>query len=90
MHSYRPIYSIHHHSGWSPQETPEAYFNSVRRPSLTAGDRGSDVFLQLVDLNFEPRQPADAVLTVHTTCTNRDLPTRLRQVSGLPTLSSRP
>jgi len=86
LRTFRPIYSVHHHSGWSPQETPDTYFNSLRRPSLTAGDQGTDVFLQLVDLDFEPRQPADAVLTVHTTCTNRDLPTRLRQVSGAPTL----
>jgi type VI secretion system protein ImpG len=35
------------------------------------------VYLSLVDLNFQPRLPAVETLTVHTICTNRDLPGKL-------------
>ena len=31
----------------------------------------------MVDMNFNPRTPAAEVITVKTTCTNRDLPSRL-------------
>jgi type VI secretion system protein ImpG len=44
-------------------------------------DRGTDVFLSLVDLNYDPMQPDDATLIVRTTCTNRDLPMQL-QLAG--------
>ena len=33
--------------------------------------------LELVDLDFHPRLPADSTLVIRTTCTNRDLPGRL-------------
>ena len=33
--------------------------------------------LALVDLSFQPTRPATDALTVRTTCTNRDLPSRL-------------
>jgi type VI secretion system protein ImpG len=46
---------------------------------MQEGDRGSEVYLNLVDLAFDPRLPADAVLVPRTTCLNRDLPTRLQQ-----------
>jgi type VI secretion system protein ImpG len=36
------------------------------------------VDLNLVDLNFDPKLPAESTLVVRTTCTNRDYPTRLR------------
>jgi type VI secretion system protein ImpG len=35
------------------------------------------MFMSLVDVNFNPRVPAVEVLNVKTTCTNRDLPSRL-------------
>jgi type VI secretion system protein ImpG len=39
------------------------------------------VYLNLVDLNFNPRVPDDTTLVVRTTCTNRDLPVQL-QLAG--------
>ena len=48
-----------------------------RRPSLQKDDQGTDVFLNLVDLNFNPNLPAEEALIVRTTCTNRDLPVQL-------------
>lgn len=41
------------------------------------GDTGTDVYLSLVDLNFNPTLPAAETLLVSATCTNRDLPARL-------------
>ena len=41
---------------------------------MAAGDRGTEVFLSLVDLGFRPSGPAGSVLEVQTTCLNRDLP----------------
>jgi type VI secretion system protein ImpG len=49
----------------------------ARRSSPREGDRGSEVFLSLVDRDFEPSLPAESILVVGTTCTNRDLPREL-------------
>ena len=38
---------------------------------------GTEVYLSLVDLDFRPSLPAVETLTVHATCTNRDLPGKL-------------
>ncbi len=48
-----------------------------RRPSARKGDGGTEIDLTFVDPGFRPTRPAAEVLTVHTTCTNRDLPARL-------------
>jgi type VI secretion system protein ImpG len=74
---YQPFYSFRHGDF---AETKRAYWYAVRKPALGESDRGTEVYLQLVDLDFNPRQPAEATLVVGTTCTNRDLPTLLRQV----------
>ena len=50
-----------------------------RRPSTRPNDRGTEVYLNLVDLDFDPARPADPTLVVRTTCTNRDLPAVLQQ-----------
>ena len=35
------------------------------------------MFVSFVDMNFNPRVPAEEVITIKATCTNRDLPARL-------------
>jgi type VI secretion system protein ImpG len=77
---YRPFF------GGRPgaEESRRAYWHAVRRASVVAGDRGTDVYLSLVDSDFRPDRPADEVLVVKTTCTNRDLPDRLRQSGERP------
>ena len=53
------------------------YWHATRRPAeatMATGDRGTEVFLSLVDLGFRPSAPAGRVLEVETTCLNRDLP----------------
>jgi type VI protein secretion system component VasA len=37
------------------------------------GDKGTEVYLTLVNLGFRPTLPPAETLTVHLTCTNRDL-----------------
>jgi type VI secretion system protein ImpG len=73
---YLPFYSFRHGTDRGNQK---AFWYASRRPSTRAGDRGTDVYLNLVDLGFNPRLPADQVLVVRTTCTNRDLPALLQR-----------
>jgi len=78
---YFPFYSFRH--GMTVQNTQTFWYTS-RRPSLRTTDRGTkdrgtEVYVNLVDLNFDPRLPSDPTLIVRTTCTNRDLPAILQQ-----------
>jgi type VI secretion system protein ImpG len=70
----QPIYSIKH-AGRDENET--AFWYATRRPSVRKGDNGTEVFLSLADLNFNPMVPAAETLTISATCTNRDLPGKL-------------
>lgn len=76
---YHPIYAFKHASS---AQRPDAYWQMVRRPSLRHDDRGTDVFLSLINLSYEPSLPAAEVLMVSTTCSNRDLPKDLRVAGG--------
>jgi len=71
---YQPFYSLRHNYGREPGET---FWHSSRRPSHRKGDAGTEVYLTLVDLGFKPSSPPTETLTVHITCTNRDLPAKL-------------
>ena len=54
-----------------------AFWYARRRPSGRELDPGTEVYLSLVDPDFEPAFPAVEALTVHATCMNRDLPAKL-------------
>jgi type VI secretion system protein ImpG len=71
---YRPFYSFRHGEG---DETAEAFWYACRRPSERNGDSATEVYLSLVDRNFNPNLPATESLMVYTTCTNRNLPEKL-------------
>jgi len=73
---YLPFYSFRHGTTLDDVQT---FWYASRRPSPRRGDRGTEVYLNLVDLNFDPRLPSDPMLVVRTTCTNRDLPVVLQQ-----------
>src|SRR5262249_447642 len=75
---YQPFYSFRH---GRTQDSQQAFWYTTRRPSTAEGDPGTEVYLHLVDLGFEPRLPAESTLLVRTTCTNRDLPNQL-QMAG--------
>jgi type VI secretion system protein ImpG len=72
--TYEPFYSIRHAR---PDVKQTAYWYSSRRPSQRKDDPGTEVDISFVDPGFNPRLPASETVTVHVTCTNRDLPSRL-------------
>jgi type VI secretion system protein ImpG len=71
---YKPLYSFEHGSVKSAGET---FWYACRRPSHIVGDRGTEVYLTLVDLGAEFHHPEDETLLIELTCTNRDLPSDL-------------
>jgi type VI secretion system protein ImpG len=73
---YEPFYSFRHGLNRDNQQT---FWYSTRQPASREGDRGTDVYLHLVDLGFDPRLPSDATLVPRTTCTNRGLPAQLQR-----------
>lgn len=74
---YQPFYSFRHSSDRSESR---AFWYASREPSLREDDAGTEVYLNLVDLAFQPDLPADSTLVVWTTCTNRDLPAKLEHL----------
>jgi len=71
---FQPFYSIKHAAA---DDTQKAFWYTARRASTRKGDPGTEIYISLVDLNFRPAVPAVETLTLHTTCTNRDLPGKL-------------
>lgn len=71
---FQPFYSVKHAG---VQEQSHAFWFATRRPSQRKGDNGTEVYVSFVDPNFRPTRPAVDTLTLHTTCTNRDLPGKL-------------
>jgi type VI secretion system protein ImpG len=68
---YDPFYSYRH---GSDRDRQRAFWYGSRRPAVRKGATGTDVWLHLVNLDFDAHLPAESVLIVRTTCTNRDLP----------------
>ena len=71
---FQPFYSFRHAHDREGQRT---FWYAHRRPSPRKEDLGTEVYLSLVDLDFNPSRPDVETLTVTATCTNRDLPSRL-------------
>jgi type VI secretion system protein ImpG len=71
---FSPFYSTKHSYG---DRAEKVFWYANRRQSKRPEDDGTEMFMTLVDTNFNPRVPAEEVLTVKSTCTNRDLPARL-------------
>jgi type VI secretion system protein ImpG len=66
---FEPFYSLRH----SRDESAKCLWLAHRRPSFRKGDdNGTEVYLSLVDLNFNPALPPTEMLNVRITCTNRD------------------
>jgi type VI secretion system protein ImpG len=70
----RPFYSFDHAK--SP-DRDSTYWYATRRASFRQEDQGTEVYLSLVDMGFNPYQPASDTMTLRITCTNRDLPAKL-------------
>ncbi len=71
---FQPFYSLRHTFG---AEAENAFWYASRRSSQRVDDAGTEVYLSLVDQGFNPHVPAVETITVHATCTNRDLPGEL-------------
>lgn len=83
---YLPLYSVKH---TTRREEPEAFWYAMRRPGEALEDEtdeGTEVYLNLVDLNFDSAVQEDVYVDVETTCLNRDLPNRLPFGGGQPEL----
>ncbi|HEX3724747.1 MAG TPA: type VI secretion system baseplate subunit TssF [Pirellulales bacterium] len=76
---YRPFYAFKH--GADPHANT-TYWCQSRRPSVRKDDAGTEVYLSLVDLEFNPSLPAAEVLMLKTTCSNRDLPGQIRALGS--------
>ncbi len=73
--------------GRMAEEADASLHWQLRRRRLIDGDPGTDARIALVDASAGPASVTDAVLTVETTCLNRDLPARLPYGGGHPVLS---
>jgi type VI secretion system protein ImpG len=71
---FSPFYSLRHAYG---EQLEKCFWYASRRQSQRPDDEGTEIYLSLVDKNFNPRVPAVEVLNVKVTCTNRDLPAKL-------------
>ncbi len=69
-----PFYSTRHSF---ENNREKVFWYANRRKSQRPEDDGTEMFVTLVDIGFDPKIPAEEVLTLKCTCTNRDLPARL-------------
>lgn len=74
VRTYQPFFAFRHNAERAAQQ---AFWHANRRPSERKDDDGTEVYLTLVDMNFDPSVPDTDTLTVHVTASNRDLPARL-------------
>lgn len=71
---FEPFYSFRHATQRDKKQT---FWLAHRRQSSKTGDEGTEVSVSLVDLSARLIRPDIDTLTLRTTCTNRDLPSRL-------------
>jgi len=81
---YEPFYSIRH----GAHREHSQLWHAHRRASFRKNDPGTEMYLMLVDNDFNPANPADEVLSVRVTCTNREQAGRLRFTGGLGELDA--
>jgi type VI secretion system protein ImpG len=72
---FSPLYSLQHEL--DEESGRRAYWYIQRVPSGTKGDDGTEVYISFAGLNYQAVDPEAEILTLHTTCSNRDLPARL-------------
>jgi len=74
---FHPIYGLSHEH----QNTDSHSFWFASRRNAKMGnfqrDDATDVFISLVDLNFNPNYPYDRILLIDSTCSNRSQPAKL-------------
>lgn len=82
---YEPFYSFQH----ARTGREKTFWYAARRPAPERPkeiDRGTEVFLSFVDLDFRTAPPSDWTINIESTCLNRDQPRRLPFGGGQPYL----
>jgi len=74
VREFYPFYALHH---GEQGHGHASYWHSSRRPSLKKGRTSSEVFLTLLDSDFDFYSPEVDTLSIETLCTNADLPSLL-------------
>ena len=72
--TYQPFYALRH----GRDEGQRHFWHTHRRPSFRKHDSGTEVYISLVDLDFNPALPPAEMLTLRVTCTNRDQASHLK------------
>jgi type VI secretion system protein ImpG len=73
-HTVPPFYSVCHGAA---QQDDKFFWYATRERSIRAQDKGTDLELQLVELDFTPARADSEVLSLALSCSNRDLPEQL-------------
>jgi type VI secretion system protein ImpG len=83
---YSPLYGLNHDNGRMHDHT--FWFASRRHAKFGSDNRdeGTNVHLSLVDINFNPNLPDERILSIDTTCSNRDQPAKLPYTADQPKL----
>jgi type VI secretion system protein ImpG len=71
---YQPFYAVRH---GREANRNQMYWHSMRRPSTRAHDEGTEVYLALLNSEGEAVRSGGDTLTVHCTCSNRDIAARI-------------
>jgi type VI secretion system protein ImpG len=69
-----PLHSFNHRRRGRDQSV---FWHASRRNSMRIGDNGTEVFMSLVDPDFDPALPKTETISIELSCTNRDLPSQL-------------
>ena len=83
---YPTLYGLNHDN--SRTENQAFWFASRRSAKFDVSNRdeGTNVFLSLIDLHFNPNLPDERILNIETTCSNRDQPVKLPYSADQPRL----
>jgi type VI secretion system protein ImpG len=75
----RPAFAVepfYHFRLGHGRDNLRSFYHESRRSAHDDEDHGTEVYLYVLDGDWHPRQPANLMLDVQTTCTNRDYPMR--------------
>lgn len=76
---YQPFYALDDKT----ETSSGAFWHHRRQPSPSVADSGTDVYLVMVNSDFDPAVPATEVISVRTTCTNRNLPADVQKTGSV-------
>jgi type VI secretion system protein ImpG len=77
---YQPFYAL---GDKTDSGGDGAFWHHQRQPSTSVNDPGTDVYLTMVDSHFHPTMPATEIVSVRTTCTNRNLPADVQRTGSV-------